>query len=171
MEGHTADSAVHIVCTKSPELYSASKAENPTLEEKGGPPQPASAGTAKPGIDRKRGADRDPNDRAAALERQLANKEKQIENLKRQQSGKGGKGAQWGGKGGSWYGPSPQWGGKGNQWGGAPSGSNPGRTPCPPDICQAFNFTAAGCNMGSNCKYKHVCCKCGGQHAFRQCPN
>lgn len=170
MEGFTADAACKFACTKCPELYAISKADNPTKDE--------AAATSNKGSGsevgaRKRGADRDPSDRAAALERALQNKEKQIENLKKKQ---------WGGRGNanrtswdSWDGK-----GKGNPWnpgkggggrGGGTSSANGFNTPCPPDVCRQFNFSAPGCSRGDNCKFKHLCCKCGGEHPFRQCPN
>ena len=169
MEGYTADAACKIACTKCPELYAISKADNPTQDET------AAAASKAAGSElgaRKRNADRDPGDRAAALERTLANKEKQIENLKKKQA--------WGGRGNPNRNPWDAWGGKGNgNWnpgkggGGRGGGGSPGdrSVPCAPDICRQFNFSAPGCSRGASCKFKHVCCKCGADHPFRQCTN
>ena len=166
MEGYTADAACKIACTKCPELYAISKADNPTKEE-------TAAAANKAASERggtKRGADRDPSDRAAALERALANKEKQIENLKKKQP--------WGGRGNGqkWTNPEPWGKGKGGAWGaqkaggrGGGGGSSDFSVPCAPDICRQFNFSAPGCSRGANCRFKHVCCKCGADHPYRQC--
>ena len=176
MEGHTRDSAVYLACTKSPELYSPVLVETAVSED-------GTATTAGAGTKRKAAGERSPEDALEALKRTLENKEKQIANLQKGRVKGGGGGGGWqqqqgggkgNGKGGGWQQQwqQPQWQApQHQQWQGNGGGqaNGPGRQPCPPDVCQDFNFKQNGCPRPA-CKLKHVCAKCGQNHPFRTCP-
>jgi hypothetical protein len=161
MEGHTADSAVHIACTKCPELYSASQFENATELAN----TSAGAGGGRPG--KKPKNERTPDEQLEAMKRALDNKERQIQNFK---VGKGG-----GGKGkGKWPYQPPWAANMAGPSGYAPNGKGAGQPPggarsgiqCPNDVCRNYNFKADGCPHGNNCRFKHTCAVCGADHPW-----